>query len=169
MQEDNNASGADVGRERGRAVPPQIVRIIALTALIVVAYFVARHFLVPASFHQYGWYRGDALKENAAKPISFAGRAACAECHTDVAEALDKSPHRSISCESCHDANHAHAEDPTAVTPAKIANPKFCLRCHEYSLSRPAKFPQVESASHNSDQACMECHSPHAPTEAPSK
>ena len=44
-------------------LPPQIVRLVLLTVGIVGSYLVARYFLTPSSFGQYGFYRGQALEE----------------------------------------------------------------------------------------------------------
>ncbi len=147
-------------------MPPQITRLVYLTLAIVAVYFLARGFLVPASFGQYGWYRGNALKEIAALPIRYAGRAACAECHEEAAERLAEGSHQGLSCEACHGPGAAHAEDPAEAAP-KPENSRFCLRCHEFNLSRPAKFPQVEADDHFPDQKCAECHAPHSPMQAP--
>ena len=168
MQEGAEKMPADGGPAEKNRLPPQVVRVILLTVFIMASYFVARHFLVPASFGQYGWYRGNALQELRVLPISYAGRAACVECHSDEAEKMSRSSHRSVSCESCHGPNHTHAEDPTE-SPSKIEDPRFCLRCHQAVFSRPAKFPQIEAAAHYSAQRCKECHPPHAPTDIPTK
>ena len=148
-------------------IPPQITRLLMMTVMIVVAYFGARYFLVPESFGQYGWYRADALKDYQALPISFGGQAACADCHDEVVKKRAKAKHRSVSCETCHGPLQAHVEDATTVKPPKITDPKFCTRCHERAPARPEKFPQVVLADHNPGQKCVECHSPHLPTEAP--
>src|ERR1035441_2666943 len=37
--------------------------------------------LVPRSFGQYGHYRGNAIKDTAALPISYAGHQVCESCH----------------------------------------------------------------------------------------
>lgn len=138
-------------------------------AAIVVAFSVARTFLVPATFGQYGWYRGKAIDEIRVTPITFAGREACAECHEDQVKKKAGSKHKNIGCESCHGANVKHAEDPMQ-SPEKITNPRFCLRCHEANPARPPKFPQIDSKDHYNDtQKCAACHQPHAPTEAPAK
>jgi hypothetical protein len=169
MTQDHTIRDAGAGMSsRRKGIPPQFTRLILLALVIVGTYLVARHFLVPASFGEYGWYRGDALRERAALPIVYAGRAACAECHSEVAEGLTKTKHATVSCESCHGPNAAHADDPTAL-PAKIADPRFCVRCHAASPSRPTGFPQVDVAAHAQNQGCTECHQPHDPTEAPSK
>ncbi len=147
-------------------MPPQVTRLVFLTLAIVAMYFVARWFLVPASFGQYGWYRGNSLQEIAAHPIAYAGRTACAECHEEPAAQIAKGRHRGLSCESCHGPGAAHAEDPSEAAP-KPANPQFCLRCHARQVSRPAKFPQIDLADHFPDQRCAECHDPHTPMETP--
>lgn len=147
-------------------MPPQVTRLVYLTIAIVVSYFVARWFLVPSSFGQYGWYRGDALREISALPTSYAGRGTCAGCHDELADKLGKGPHKGISCESCHGPAGAHVEDPS-LAPAKIMDPRFCLRCHSFNPARPVKFPQVEIEDHFPDQKCAECHVPHSPREVP--
>jgi hypothetical protein len=149
-------------------MPPQIQRLAMLVVAIVGAYFAARGVLRPHSFGQYGWYRGAALGELSALPASFAGRAACAECHAETVAAMEKSKHKDLSCESCHGANLEHSQNP-ATTTRKITNPRFCLRCHEANPSRPSKFPQVDPAEHFADSTCLECHQPHAPTEISAK
>ncbi len=147
-------------------MPPQINRLIILTVLIVGAYLAARSILTPSSFGQYGWYRGDALREIAALPKAYAGKAACSECHEAVLETLQKAQHKTLSCESCHGANQAHADD-YLKPPQKISNPQFCLQCHRYDAARPETFPQVDPAEHFGDNKCAECHEPHKPKDAP--
>lgn len=151
-----------------RALPPQLSRLCLLTLMIVGGYFGARHFLTPETFGAYGWFRGNALHELAGRPTTYAGRKACVDCHEDLVKKMAASKHLQVSCESCHGPNQAHVEDPT-TTPAKISNPRFCLRCHQANPSRPEKFPQVNPADHFGDQACAECHQPHSPTESPGK
>lgn len=147
-------------------IPPQITRLLMVTAAIIAAYFAARYFLVPPSFGQYGWYRAAYLKEAAEMPTTYVGAALCAECHDKVVAKLAKAKHKTVPCESCHGAQGAHADNPSVKT-AKIADANFCVRCHAASPSRPEKFPQVNLAEHNAGQKCVECHSPHQPTEAP--
>jgi hypothetical protein len=149
-------------------MPPQIQRLVLLTLAIVASYFVARGVLTPRSFGQYGWYRGDALQEIAKAPMAYAGKPACVICHPEVPQKMGESKHRNVSCESCHGANAEHAEDPS-VSPGKITNAQFCLRCHQANAARPASFPQIDLADHFGDGKCAECHLPHTPKEAPAK
>ncbi len=61
-----------------------LFRLAAVFVIGILAFLGIRAVLVPKSFGQYGHYRGDALAEIAARPVSFAGHQACEDCHTDV-------------------------------------------------------------------------------------
>jgi hypothetical protein len=146
-------------------MPPQIVRIALLTLGVVGSYAVARMFLVPPSFGEYGAYRGAALGEIAKRQPVYAGKKACDECHGEVFAVLTKGPHRPIACESCHTPTLAHAGDPD-VKPVKLAK-DFCLRCHEAGVARPAWLKQITLKDHYTSDRCTDCHLPHNPPEAP--
>ena len=145
-------------------LPPQIVRLVLLTLGIVASYLVARYCLTPASFHQYGWYRGAALAEIGAREPVFAGKKACDECHSEVIQKLDKAPHKTLSCETCHGVSKDHAGNPD-ITPAKLTG-SHCIRCHEANPSRPAWLKQIAVKQHYTGK-CTECHLPHQPNEVP--
>lgn len=150
-------------------LPPQIVRLVLLTVGIVGSYLVARFFLTPASFGEYGWYRGEALNELAAnRQVVFAGKKSCDECHSDVVKKLLLGDHKGLSCEGCHDAALAHTQNPdnSKLNPAKMQM-SACTRCHEFSVSRPKWMHQITSRSHYAGQKCTECHLPHQPQEVP--
>ena len=147
-------------------MPPQIIRLVLLATAIVGSYLVARTFLTPPSFGQYGWYRGDALGEiaNSRDPL-FAGKQACDECHSDILHKLAANAHKTLSCEGCHGVvSQDHLQDPNS----KMVKPteQVCLRCHEASPSRPAWFKQITLKDHYAD-TCFECHLPHEPNEVP--
>ena len=55
---------------------------------------VARAFLTPATFGEYGWYRGAALEELAARTPVYAGKKACDECHSDILHKWPETPTR---------------------------------------------------------------------------
>lgn len=150
-------------------LPPQITRLLLLAAVIVAVYALARYLLVPASFHQYGFYRGAALTELASQPAVYAGHEACQECHPELVKQKAESKHKTVACESCHGPALAHAENPLQSSPEKITDPRFCLRCHAEDPARPERFPMVNGQEHFPDQTCGECHQPHAPEEAPPK
>ena len=149
-------------------IPPQVFRIILLTVAIIVTYLIARRLLTPSSFHQYGFYRAEALAEHASHTPVFAGRKACLECHEEIQAQLFKGEHKTIGCESCHGPASAHVADPDiqAKTPDK-RNTLACARCHEANPSRPATQKQINSKTHYSGQKCVECHVPHQPNEVP--
>lgn len=146
-------------------LPPQLVRLLLLTVGIVVSYFVARYFLTPTSFREYGFYRGAALGELASRPVVFAGREACEECHFDEVDVLVAGKHKHLSCEGCHGPGQLHVDDPDI----KLNKPRYalCVRCHEQNPSRPASHPQIDPTDHYTGDSCTECHLPHNPEEAP--
>jgi hypothetical protein len=145
-------------------MPPQIFRLVLLTLGIVGSYLVARAFLTPPSFGQYGWYRGAALEELAARPPVYAGKQACDECHSDILRKLAGDAHKTLSCEACHGVSRAHAENPD-VLPVKLTG-SHCIRCHEANPSRPAWFKQIVVKDHYGSK-CAECHIPHQPKQTP--
>ena len=151
---------------RFKPIPPQITRLVLLTVGIVVAYCTARYFLTPASFGELGWYRANALGEQAAHARVYGGKASCDECHPDQLETLGKFEHKSLSCEGCHGPGQAHAEEPDAHRMAVLSY-SHCVRCHEANPSRPKWHKQVDPKDHYAGSYCTECHLPHHPAEAP--
>jgi Cytochrome c3 len=146
-------------------MPPQVFRIFLLAVGIVGSYVVARSFLTPPSFNQYGWYRGEALVELTMRDRVYAGKKACEECHSDEYQKLVKHEHKGLSCEGCHGPGNAHADDPRKDNIDKSTY-AVCLRCHEANPSRPKSQKQIVSKSHYPGK-CVECHVPHSPNETP--
>jgi hypothetical protein len=137
--------------------------LLVLFVFFAVALLVARHYLVPPTFGQIGHYRAAAIPEIAARPVKYAGREACADCHQDVIEVHSRGRHQFVGCETCHGPAAAHVANPTEATPRVPRERDFCPRCHGYDPSRPTGFPQIEPASHNPGKPCVTCHTPHAP------
>jgi hypothetical protein len=149
-------------------MPPQVVRILLLAVGIVGSYLVARYFLTPPSFNQYGWYRGDALMEVASHDRVYAGKKACEECHSDEYQKVLKGEHKTLSCEGCHGPGEAHAGNPdNGDVKMQVLNFSHCVRCHEANPSRPKWHKQVVSKEHYAGTKCTECHVPHSPSEVP--
>jgi hypothetical protein len=146
-------------------MPPQIMRLVLLLIGIVSSYCVARAFLTPSTFRQYGWFRGAAIDELRARPVVFAGRKTCEECHEDEVIKLSKFAHRNLACEACHGPRAAHAQDPDVKS--EVVSFSHCLRCHEANPSRPKTHKQIVSKDHYTGSKCIECHLPHAPSEVP--
>ena len=140
-----------------------LLRLAAVFAAGVMLFLIVRGLLVPRSFGQYGHYRGNAIGEVAALPVSYAGHQVCEGCHTEVLEVKSKGVHKGVACESCHGPLANHAEDPTSVQPAKLDTGRLCVRCHEENLAKPKSFPQVASKEHSEGAACDSCHQPHSP------
>jgi len=140
-----------------------LVRVALVFVAGLVLFLVVRGVLVPKSFGQYGHYRGDALNEIAARPIKYAGRDACADCHPDVVEVKNKGRHARLGCEACHGPLAGHVADSSAVQPVLPDTAVLCVRCHEANASKPAKFPQVNSKEHSMGMACGSCHKAHSP------
>jgi hypothetical protein len=145
-------------------MPPQLFRLVLLTLGIVLSYLVARYFLTPPSFGEYGWYRGAALGELAARTPVYAGKKACDECHSDILQQLAKFEHKTLSCEGCHGVSRPHAENPD-ILPVKLTG-SHCIRCHEANPSRPKWFKQIVVKDHYGSK-CSECHLPHQPSQSP--
>ena len=146
-------------------LPPQVVRLVLLTIAIVGSYLIARYFLTPPSFGDYGFFRGRALEEIASHPLTYAGKDSCEDCHYDQYKELRSAEHQNLSCEGCHGAGHAHTQNPDISM--AILNVSHCARCHEYNPSRPAWHHQIDLREHYAGNACTDCHKPHAPTEVP--
>jgi hypothetical protein len=138
-----------------------IVRVAGLFAFGLLAFLVLRAVLIPKDFGVLGFYRAGALPEIAARPIVYAGRTACLDCHGDIVP--PKSVHQPLGCEGCHGPLAAHAGGNFDVKP-KTLNPRtLCLTCHAKVTGKPATFPQIVPADHAGDGPCTACHTPHNP------
>ena len=140
-----------------------LFRLAAVFLCGVLAFLVVRGFLVPKSFGQYGHYRGNALREIAARPIHYAGHESCETCHADVLEKKKGGRHTRVNCEACHGPLAKHADDPTSEQPGKLDTAVLCARCHEANAAKPKSFPQVATADHSTGLPCDTCHQPHSP------
>lgn len=149
-------------------MPVQLKTLIPLFALFILLFLIARHFLIPESFGEYGHYRANSIDEIAALPIRYAGKAVCMECHEEEAQKLAADQHASLSCEVCHGPNALHADDYEVVEfLVKDGSRKFCGRCHSIDAARkPENIAQIDIKDHHLEKEnCIECHNPHAVTE----
>lgn len=140
-----------------------LIRLAAVFAVGFILLLVVRGLLVPKSFGKYGHYRGDALEEIMAQPISYASHEVCETCHNDILDVKKTGRHAHVACESCHGPQDKHTEDPAGVVPPKLDLVVLCVGCHEASHSKPMDFRQVHSGEHSSGLACNTCHQPHSP------
>jgi uncharacterized CHY-type Zn-finger protein len=139
-----------------------LLRLASVFIVGIILFVIARSLLVPHSFGKYGHFRGDAIQEVAARPVSFAGHQTCEGCHTDVLDVKAKGKHARVACESCHGPQAKHADDPS-MQPEKLDVAVLCVRCHEASSVKPKWFPQVASEEHSAGALCDTCHQPHSP------
>jgi hypothetical protein len=158
------------------------LRVVVLLALGLVAFLVLRWALIPSDFGVYGFYRAGALNDIKARPIAYAGRAACEECHAGTYEPPDDSQtakaakavkavpvdlatdnkHSVLRCEACHGPLAVHVEDPEKPV-AKVGVDHLCLGCHLQLTGRPESQPQVLPGDHGDNDPCISCHKPHRP------
>ena len=145
-------------------MPKHIKRLTLLFAVLVVLFLVARHFLIPESFGQFGHYRGLALDEINANDVKYLGEAVCADCHADVMDMKLADKHAGISCETCHGPGWKHVDDPGPDQMILPEGRKFCGTCHSKNPARPKDLvAQIDLADHNAELMCTDCHNNHAP------
>lgn len=146
-------------------MPPQIKRLALIFAIIIGLFLVARHFLVPKSFGEFGHYRGQSLIENQAKMPKYAGQKACADCHQDIVDLKSPNVHKSLSCETCHGPGLEHINSTDSIIPVRVPkNREFCEMCHTKNAARKKdNIVQINITEHNPGQKCIECHNPHNP------
>ena len=155
-----------MSRPLGHAL--HLFRMAGLFVVGIAVFLIARAVFVPEGFGRLGHYRAGALDDNAARKPVFAGRAACAECHSDEPDRLKTGPHAKVGCEACHGALGAHAATETDAKPARPDAGKVCLVCHRQSVSKPAGFKQIDPKEHGDGSgACGGCHDPHSPDKEP--
>jgi hypothetical protein len=140
-----------------------LVRMAGLFAIGIAVFLAFRAFMVPAGFGRYGHYRAGALDDVRARPVHYAGRAACADCHTDVVAARAGSRHERIGCEACHGPQMAHVAAQGGQKPPRPDSRSLCPQCHAASPWKPKTYPQVVVAEHSPEGPCIACHKPHAP------
>jgi nitrate/TMAO reductase-like tetraheme cytochrome c subunit len=127
---------------------------------------VARHFLRPATFGEYGPYRAAALVDAAQIEIHYAGQQACLECHQDVEDLKAQDVHSDIHCEACHGPGQKHVTSGDAADILKPSGREFCGSCHAMNAAKPkSAVAQVDLNKHNTGKNCIECHNPHQPWE----
>ena len=96
-----------------------LVRVAGLFLAGIVCFVVLQALLTPEGFGRYGHYRAGALDDARARGLTYAGRAACVECHADAADAAKGGGHAAVHCEACHGPLAAHAADPSKPKAAK--------------------------------------------------
>jgi transcription elongation factor Elf1 len=140
-----------------------LFRLALVFGALLVVFLVARAVLTPEGFGTYGHYRAGALADARSRPLTFAGRAACLDCHEEVDAVKKSGKHAGLACEACHGPLEAHVADPATVIPQKPDAKTLCLVCHMENLAKPRGFPQIDPKDHAGDDNCIKCHKAHSP------
>jgi hypothetical protein len=147
-------------------IPPQLKRLALAFAIFISLFLLVRNMLVPATFGQYGHYRGASLAENADHENHFAGQKACLECHQDIEDIKLTDVHSNIRCETCHGPGQKHITSGEAADIFKPGSREFCGNCHQKNAAkRLTTIVQIDLNVHNTGKNCIECHNPHKPWE----
>lgn len=154
--------------------------------LLVVAFGLAtllgRHFMIPETFGDDGYYRAASRLEFMAVPLVHGAPGDCRQCHEKEQTAHDSDRHASVPCEVCHAPLADHVKDGKRIegeANKMPANPsqRLCLLCHGKLTARPKAFSQVvpydhlleldaiEAGDPVPDRSCVLCHPPHSPNE----
>lgn len=145
-------------------MPEQLKRLIPLFAIFIIIFIIVRRLLVPDSFGQFGYYRGDALEEIADQELVYATKESCIQCHSDIAEMLEMDMHSELSCVICHGPGLKHTLDPEKEEVEIHKDRGFCGRCHSENPARSTNMIfQVNIHEHHMERKnCIDCHNPHA-------
>ncbi len=144
---------------------PHLKRAFIILIVVIIGFIAVRSFIVPESFGQYGWYRGDSVAELRDLPVGYAGSASCSDknCHQTIYSIWVDSRHKTVNCETCHGTSEKHVID-TRVMPVPANDSRdFCGKCHFKRVARPVDFPQVDPETHGENLKCAYCHNPHKP------
>ena len=117
-------------------IPPQLKRLAIAFAIFISLFLLLRHFLVPDTFGQYGFYRGASLTDNASPTIHYAGEKACFDCHQEIEDAKKEDVHSTIRCEACHGPGGEHIANGGDVDKiVSSSSADICGRCHSGNQS----------------------------------
>ena len=165
-------------------MPKHIVRLLLVMLAVALLAYAAKRFFTPASFYQFGHYRGDSVAEIASDKPKYSTPKACESCHAAKYAQWAKGVHnqaekgKSVKCEVCHGpagsrdikgpfdnvaTGHDHPHDLKLAIPADSV--KLCTLCHEKMAGRPVEQKQIDVASHAGKQQCTACHNAHSPRE----
>lgn len=141
-------------------------RLIIVIMLVAAAFISIRAIVVPESFGEYGWYRGDSPGEIAARPLFYATSEDCATCHLSEYKEVGGGVHKNLSCETCMGPGKKHIENPEAQRMELNTSRELCGECHAKNPSRPKSQPQIDLSTHNIGKPCITCHNSHSPLHA---
>lgn len=143
-------------------MPKHIRRLLLVIVTTGVALFAAKLLLTDTSFGRFGHYRADSVPEIASQSVRLKSIAYCQQCHAGRVNFWKQGVHHTVKCEVCHGLAAGHPENRPMPLPKQTVS--LCGSCHEALPARPAtSIKQVVIKEHMGEQACIECHNPHAP------
>lgn len=142
-----------------------IKRAVMLLVMVIFLFIVLRSIIVPASFGQYDWYRGNSVNDIRNIQVEHAGSATCGEetCHKTIYEVWKEGRHKTVNCETCHGPAEKHVSDIRILPQPANETREYCGLCHFERIARPASFPQIDPETHGENLSCAYCHNPHKP------
>ena len=151
---------------KGTFTQQAVVRIGFILICIVVAFAFVRQLFVPASFGEFGRYRGASVSEVASRSITYAGGGnnVCAQCHQDKVQALSQAQHGTMDCQTCHGPAAKHIKKPADQSLAIQGSVELCGACHRDIAGRTdGQIATVRLEMHSGGVDCIRCHDPHQP------
>jgi len=144
---------------------PHLKRVIVLLVIALIAFIFIRSLIVPDSFGQYGWYRGESVIDNRNLQVGYAGSSSCGEenCHKTIYSIWVGSRHKAVNCEICHGPSNDHVNNVRIMPEPANESREYCGLCHFERAARPANFPQIDPETHGENLRCAYCHNPHKP------
>ncbi len=144
---------------------PHLKRAFFILVLVIIGFLFVRSYIVPGSFGQYGWYRGDSVAQIRDLPVGYAGSAGCGDknCHNIIYSIWVNASHQTVNCETCHGPSENHVIDTRTMPAPSNDTREFCGKCHFERAARPADFPQIDPETHGENLRCVYCHNPHKP------
>ncbi len=147
----------------GRRHYAHVVRVLGLFAAGFTVFLIVRHFLIPADFGVYGFYRAGALDDVKAQAPVHAGETVCLDCHTDVGNVRKNPRHAAVHCEACHGPLAKHASRDVDAKPPALNPRLLCLKCHTRRRACRRDSRESSPSDHMGDLPCTDCHKPHRP------
>ncbi len=151
-------------------------RLLLVFAGIIALVVIGRMIILPDSWGEYGYYRGDYVDEEASRAMVYGTNDSCRNCHEEVYDMKRAGVHKRLSCEICHApvSEHVLNDKKFADMPVKKGEPQreLCLTCHQSAQGRPETFAMIQFPKHLEDQKvkttheCNRCHTVHAPLES---
>ena len=144
---------------------PHLKRAFTLLAIAIIGFIAVRALIVPSSFGQNGWYRGDSVSEIMGFTVKHAEPVSCGEedCHKTIYSIWSSAGHKNVSCETCHGPSQDHVNNIRIMPPPANDSRDFCGLCHFKRAARPSSFPQIDPETHGENLKCAYCHNPHKP------